>query len=47
MFSHIREGVSDFQRAKAFYGPALASLGIAFRFQEDERPWAGWHVDCR
>lgn len=42
MFSHIMVGVSDFPRALAFYKPVLESLGIAFRFQEDERPWAGW-----
>ncbi len=42
MFSHIMVGVSDFQRAMAFYEPVLALLGIAFRFQEEERPWAGW-----
>jgi lactoylglutathione lyase len=42
MFSHIMAGVSDFPRAMAFYQPLFDSLGIAFRFQEDERPWAGW-----
>ena len=42
MFSHIMVGVSDFQRAMAFYTPVLESLGIAFRFMEEDRPWAGW-----
>jgi len=42
MFSHIMVGVSDFPRAMAFYTPVLDALGIQFRFQDDERPWAGW-----
>lgn len=42
VFAHIMVGVSDFQRSMAFYEPVLASLGIAFRFQEDERHWVGW-----
>lgn len=42
MFLHIVVGVSDFSRAMAFYKPVLDSLGIAFRFQEDEHLWAGW-----
>lgn len=42
MFSHIMVGVSDFERALRFYKPVLGALDIQFRFQEDERPWAGW-----
>jgi len=42
MFSHIFLGVSDFERALAFYQPVLASLGLAQRFCERQRPWAGW-----
>ena len=42
MFSHVMVGVSDFPRALAFYKPVLDALGIQFRFQDDERPWAGW-----
>lgn len=42
MFSHIMVGVTDFDRAMAFYKPVLDSLGIQRRFQEDERPRAGW-----
>lgn len=34
--------VNDFDRALAFYEPVLASLGIAFRFADGSRPWAGW-----
>ena len=42
MFSHVFVGVSDFERALAFYGPLMAALGIAPRFCERDRPWAGW-----
>lgn len=42
MFSHVMVGVSDFDRALAFYRPLLAELGIAVRFEAAERPWAGW-----
>lgn len=42
MFSHVMVGVSDFERAMAFYTPVLDALGIRFRFIEPERPWAGW-----
>ncbi|HEX5372171.1 MAG TPA: VOC family protein [Aquabacterium sp.] len=42
MFSHIMVGVTDFDRALAFYTPVLDALGIQCRFQEPERPWAGW-----
>lgn len=42
MFSHVFVGVTDFDRALAFYTPLMASLGIQPRFCERERPWAGW-----
>ena len=42
MFSHIFVGVSDFERALGFYEPLMAALGIAPRFCERDRPWAGW-----
>lgn len=42
MFSHVFVGVSDFDRALAFYNPLMASLGIEARFCERSRPWAGW-----
>lgn len=42
MFSHVMVGVSDFERAMAFYTPVLDALGVQFRFVEPERPWAGW-----
>ena len=42
MFSHIFVGVSDFERALAFYSPLMSALGIASRFCDRSRPWAGW-----
>ncbi len=45
MFSHIFVGVSDFDRALAFYRAVFAVLGIEERFCEHDRPWAGWQSD--
>ena len=42
MFSHICVGISDFERALAFYQPVMAALGATPRFCEPQRPWAGW-----
>lgn len=42
MFSHIMVGVTDFDRALAFYRALMPVLGIKERFCERERPWAGW-----
>jgi len=42
VFSHIFVGVTDFNRALAFYKPVMAALGIKSRFCDPERPWAGW-----
>lgn len=42
MFSHLFVGVTDFDRALAFYTPLMDTLGIAQRFCERDRPWAGW-----
>jgi len=42
MFSHVFVGVSDFERALAFYHPLMRALGIEARFVDASRPWAGW-----
>ncbi|MBI5333953.1 MAG: VOC family protein [Burkholderiales bacterium] len=42
MFSHVFIGISDFDRALAFYRPLMAALGLAERFCDPDRPWAGW-----
>jgi lactoylglutathione lyase len=44
MFSHVFVGVSNFERAQAFYTSVLAELGMSQRFIERERPWAGWQM---
>jgi catechol 2,3-dioxygenase-like lactoylglutathione lyase family enzyme len=45
VFSHIFVGVRDFDRALAFYRALMPVLGVAERFCERERPWAGWQSD--
>lgn len=42
MFSHVFVGISDFDRALAFYTPLMEVLGLERRFCERTRPWAGW-----
>ena len=42
MLSHVFVGVSDFDRALAFYGPLMELLGANLRFCDRSRPWAGW-----
>lgn len=42
MFSHIFVGVTDFDRALAFYTAVLGALGHRLRFRDDTRPWAGF-----
>ena len=44
MFSHVFFGVTDFDRALAFYEPLMTSLGIERRFVDHSRPWAGWQT---
>jgi catechol 2,3-dioxygenase-like lactoylglutathione lyase family enzyme len=44
MFSHVFIGVRDFERALAFYAPLMDRLGIAQRFVDRTRPWAGWQM---
>ncbi|MFG6460582.1 VOC family protein [Roseateles sp. DXS20W] len=42
MFSHVFVATNDFERALAFYRPLMALLGVAERFCDPSRPWAGW-----
>lgn len=44
MFSHVFIGVSDFDRALAFYQPLMTALCIEQRFCDPARPWAGWQT---
>lgn len=45
MYSHIFVGVSDFERALAFYSALFDELGFEQRFCERDKPWAGWHSE--
>jgi lactoylglutathione lyase len=45
MYSHTMVGVSDFDRAWAFYQPVMDALGVRLRFVDRERPWAGWQSE--
>lgn len=42
MFSHVFIGINDWPRSLAFYQAVLAELGLQQKFQQPERPWAGW-----
>lgn len=47
MFSHLFVGVTDFERAFAFYDALMRGLGNELRFHEPETPWAGWQSEGR
>ena len=42
MISHVFLGVASFERAFAFYSAVLGELGLALKFKDTARPWAGW-----
>ena len=42
MLTHLFIGITDFDRALAFYGAVLSGLGLEARFCDRSRPWAGW-----
>jgi catechol 2,3-dioxygenase-like lactoylglutathione lyase family enzyme len=42
MLSHVHIGVTDFDRAFAFYSGLMRELGLPLRFCEPQQPWAGW-----
>ncbi|MFM8680479.1 MAG: VOC family protein [Alphaproteobacteria bacterium] len=42
MFSHVFVGTADIARALRFTEPLMANLGLAPRFVDRGRPWAGW-----
>ena len=44
MISHVHVGVDDFGRAFAFYDVVLPVLGLALRFRDPEKGWAGWQT---
>jgi catechol 2,3-dioxygenase-like lactoylglutathione lyase family enzyme len=42
MISHVCVGISDFERAFAFYSAVMAPLGHALKFSEPQNAWAAW-----
>jgi len=42
MFSHVMVGITDLDRALAFYRPLMQELGLRERFCEPAQHWAGW-----
>lgn len=42
MISHVYIGVNNFERAFRLYAAVMDALGLALKFRDDERPWAGW-----
>ena len=42
MISHVYVGVTDFERAFAFYDAVMGHLGHPLKFRDPEKPWAGW-----
>ena len=42
MISHVFVGVTDFERAFAFYSAVMEELGFPLRFHQPDKPWAGW-----
>jgi len=42
MISHVHVGITDFDRALAFYSGVMEELGFPLKFSEPARPWAGW-----
>ena len=42
MFSHVMVGITDLDRALAFYRPLMQALGLEERFCVPEHHWAGW-----
>jgi lactoylglutathione lyase len=42
MFSHVTVGITEFDRALAFYLPVMAVLGLRHRFSDPDVPRACW-----
>ena len=42
MISHVFVGITDFDRAFAFYSKLMETLGLQLKFREADIPWAGW-----
>jgi len=42
MISHVCVGITDFERALAFYSAVMTPLGHVLKFSEPEKGWAAW-----
>ncbi len=42
MLSHVYIGITDFERALAFYSAVLDTLGLTRKFSHPDQAWAGW-----
>ncbi len=42
MLSHVFVGITDFDRAFAFYSGVMKALGLELKFSDPGVPWAGW-----
>lgn len=42
MISHVFIGVTDFERAFAFYSAWMPLLDLQLKFRDADKPWAGW-----
>jgi catechol 2,3-dioxygenase-like lactoylglutathione lyase family enzyme len=42
MISHVYIGITDFERAFAFYAALMQELGFVVKFRDPKVPWAGW-----
>ncbi len=48
MLSYVFIGITDFDRAFAFYSAVLASLDLRLKFVErGDQHWAGWQARTR
>jgi len=42
MISHVCVGITNFERAFAFYSAIMAPLGQELKFSEPDKGWAAW-----
>lgn len=42
MLSHVFVGITDFDRALAFYQPIMDALNLQMKFCDSGKPWAAW-----
>jgi catechol 2,3-dioxygenase-like lactoylglutathione lyase family enzyme len=42
MLSHVFIGITDFDRALAFYRPIMDALQLQMKFCDPGKPWAAW-----